>query len=161
MFFSASTIVSDIMDDVRPVDMSPTEIEEFLGVGGNCVLSLAADDQPYAIPVSYGFDPDDREFLLRLGFKDDSEKATFYSGEDPARLVAYEQRDNGEYRSVIATGTLHELTDEELTPEIVEKLNEAELPLFDIWYESKRELDFTINRFEVDELTGKRAERSD
>ncbi|MCT9096126.1 pyridoxamine 5'-phosphate oxidase family protein [Haloarchaeobius sp. HME9146] len=138
------------------VDMTRDEMDTFLGQKGTGVLSVADDDVPYSFPVSYGYDADACEFYLRLGFREGSTKTDYVDEPCPARLVVYDE-DGTHSESVIATGDLVEIPREELTPDIVTALGDARTPEFDIWDETKAELDFSINRLESIRLTGKQS----
>ncbi|WP_267642856.1 pyridoxamine 5'-phosphate oxidase family protein [Haloarchaeobius amylolyticus] len=143
------------MADKRTVDMTRDEMDAFLGPEGTGVLSVADDDVPYSFPVSYGYDAEACEFYLRLGFREGSTKTDYLDEPCPARLVVYDE-DGERSESVIATGDLVEIPRADLTPEVVEQLGESRTPEFDIWDESKEELEFHINRLESIRLTGKR-----
>lgn len=144
------------MSDRPSVAMTTDEITRFLDARGTCVLSLAEDDEPYAIPVSYGYDASEECFYLRLGHSPESEKQAFLQASERARIVVYDQTPEG-WKSVVATGVLTELDEADLTAELIAQLSDAELPRFEMWDESKRELDFTINRLDVETLTGRKA----
>lgn len=141
-------------DRVRPMDAAA--IDEFLGRGGTGVLSLAMDDEPYSIPVSYGYDPGSRDFYLRLGYTPESEKHAFIRASAPARLVVYE-RSGETWKSVIATGSVDVVPEEELDREIVTRLREADLPLVDIWDEAMEDITFEITRLVCEAITGRTA----
>ena len=117
--------------------MDDAAVTAFVGQGGTGVLALAAEDRPYATPVSYGFEPAAKTFYLRLGFRDGSEKRAFLERSAEARFVIYD-RD--------ATGW---------TPDIATTLRDAELPLFDLWDEPTESLRFQIYRLDVESLTGR------
>lgn len=85
--------------------MSPAEVDALLADHETGVLSLARDDAPYAIPISYGYDPDDRALYLRLVSTPDSEKREFLASTPQARVVVYEE-DGDEYASVVGVGPL-------------------------------------------------------
>lgn len=136
-------------------ELSPEETDAFLGRHETGVLSLARDDDPYAIPVSYGYDADDRRFYLRLVSTPESEKREFLASDPQARLVVYED-DDDTYRSVVAVGTLEEIPRDELTVEHVEQYGEAKRPLFEIWGESKRDLDVRLYQLVPDTVSGRR-----
>ncbi|WP_439025837.1 pyridoxamine 5'-phosphate oxidase family protein [Haloarchaeobius sp. DT45] len=138
----------------RTVDMTRDEMDAFLGQKGTGVLSVANEDVPYSFPVSYGYDTDACEFYLRLGFREGSTKTDYVDEPCPARLVVYDE-DGERSESVIATGDLVEIPRADLTPDIVAHLGDARTPEFDIWDETKEELDFSINRLESIRLTGK------
>jgi nitroimidazol reductase NimA-like FMN-containing flavoprotein (pyridoxamine 5'-phosphate oxidase superfamily) len=144
------------MTDDRTVAMADDEIDDFLGSGGTGVLSIARQNVPYSVPISYGYDPDERVFYLRLGDTPDSERRAFIEATDTARLVVHERVDDT-WKSVIATGELTEVSEEELTGNVATRLREAERPLFEIWDESPEEITLVITRLSVDSMTGRTA----
>ncbi len=137
--------------------MSPDETDTLLARHETGVLTLARDDEPYAIPISYGYDADERQFYLRLVSTPESEKGRFLASEPSSRLVVYEE-DGDVYRSVVATGRLREIPREDLTIEHVEQYSEAKRPLFEIWGQEKPDLDIALYRLDPDELSGRRIE---
>lgn len=139
----------------QQTELSASEVDDFLGSHETGVLSLAHDDDPYAVPVSYGYAADERTLYLRLVSTPDSEKRAFLASSPEARLVVYEN-DADVYRSIIASGTLEEIPREELTAEHVEQYGEAGRPLFEIWGEEKPDLQIQLYRLRPDELSGRR-----
>jgi hypothetical protein len=137
--------------------LSRAETDALLARHETGVLALARDDEPYSIPISYGYDSETRRFYLRLVSTPHSEKREFLASSPKARLVVYEEADPV-YRSVVAVGTLEEISKNELTVEHVEQYGEAKRPLFEIWGESKRNLDVRLYQLEPDELSGRRVE---
>lgn len=121
------------------------------------VLALARDDEPYSIPISYGYDPDGGRFYLRLVSTPDSEKRAFLDSSPQARIVVYEE-DEPVYVSAVAKGTLEQISRDELTVEHVEQYGRAKRPLFEIWGESKRDLDVQLYQLEPEDLSGRRIE---
>jgi nitroimidazol reductase NimA-like FMN-containing flavoprotein (pyridoxamine 5'-phosphate oxidase superfamily) len=134
--------------------LSMDETDAVLARHETGVLSLARDDEPYAIPISYGYDSDARQFYLRLVSTPESEKRQFLSSSPQVRLVVYEN-DGDVYRSVVAVGTLEEIPRSELTAEHIEQYGDAKRPLFEIWGESKADLDIQLYRIEPDEVSGR------
>lgn len=137
--------------------MGDAEIDEFLGEHETGVLSLARTDEPYAIPISYGYDESERKFYMRLVSTPESEKREFLESSPAARLVVYDERDSS-YRSVIATGTLENIPPAELTPDQIAQYGQAKRPLFEIWAQGKQDLDIELYRLEPDSLNGRRTE---
>lgn len=133
------------------------ETDALLARNETAVLSLARDSEPYAVPVSYGYDADQRRFYLRLVSNPESEKRRFLASKPHARLVVYEE-DDPVYRSVVATGTLDNIRRDELTVEHVEQYGEAKRPLFEVWGESLPDLNVRLYRLDPDELSGREAE---
>ncbi|WP_336136685.1 pyridoxamine 5'-phosphate oxidase family protein [Natronomonas amylolytica] len=138
----------------RRTEMTEEETAAFLGRQETGVLALAREDAPYAIPISYGFDADAREFYMRLVSTPDSEKREFLASEPQARLVIYDEVDDV-YRSVIAIGPLEEIDPGELSVEEIQQYGEAKRPLFEIWPEQKGDLDIELYRLRPDSLSGR------
>ncbi|WP_458209306.1 pyridoxamine 5'-phosphate oxidase family protein [Haladaptatus sp. NG-SE-30] len=142
------------MNDHRAVQMDADGITDFLGRGGSGVLSLAKDDAPYSIPVSYGYDASSRRFFIRLGFTGESEKRAYLNASEMARLVVYGQTESG-WKSVIATGQLEEATDSDIDVHVVWVLRESQLPVRDLFEVPPDEVSFDMYRLDVEELSGR------
>lgn len=138
----------------RRSEMSDEATDEFLGRHETGVLSLARTDEPYAIPISYGYDAEDRVFYVRLVSTPDSEKRRFLSSSPGARLVVYDDHEDT-YRSVVATGTLEHVEPDELTAEDIEQYGAARRPLFEIWPQQKGDLDIELYRLVPETLSGR------
>lgn len=140
----------------QETEMSPDELDGFLGRQESGVLSLVRDGDPYSIPISYGYDPSSRSFFLRLVSTHDSEKQAWLEESPSASLVVYEESEDGTaYRSVVANGHLDELSPDELSVEDVRQYGTATRPLFEIWDSEKDELEINLYTFEPEELTGR------
>lgn len=139
----------------RRTEMSAGETETFLGAHETGVLSLARTDEPYAIPVSYGYDTSARQFYLRLVSTPESEKRAFLASDPNARFVVYED-EGGTYRSVVANGTLVRLDPGELAVDDIEQYGAARRPLFEIWAEGKGELDIELYRLDPETVAGRK-----
>lgn len=138
-------------------EMSADETDDLLGRHETGVLALARDNDPYAIPISYGYDRGEREFYLRLVSTPDSEKRSFLASSPSARLVVYEEEETT-YRSAVVTGTLERIDPDDLTPETIEQYGHAKRPLFEIWGKSKQDLDIELYRLEPDTISGRHIE---
>ncbi|MFB6269320.1 MAG: pyridoxamine 5'-phosphate oxidase family protein [Halobacterium sp.] len=141
----------------KQTEMSRAETDALLGQHETGVLSLARGDDPYAIPISYGYDADERRFYLRLVSTPESEKREFLSSNPDARLVVYEE-DEPTYRSVVVTGELVEIPRDEMTVEHVEQYGDAKRPLFEIWGEAKPDLDIQLFELRADDISGRHIE---
>ena len=147
------------MSLAQETEMTTAEIDDFLGDEETAVLSLARDDDPYSIPVSYGYDADDQTFYMRLVSTPESEKREYLSSSPQARLVVYDETGGGTtYRSVVAVGTIAEIDPAELTVDQIEQYGAAKRPLFEIWGDSKENLNIKLYEFQPTELSGRRTE---
>ena len=136
------------------VEMTDAEVDAFLSRHETGVLSLAREETPYAIPISYGFDEESRDAFLRLVSTPDSEKREFLASTPQARIVVYEDEDD-EYASVVGVGSLERVDLDELTPETIAQYGETQRPLFEIWADDKPDLDISLYRFTPETLTGR------
>lgn len=135
-------------------EMSTDETDTFLRNHETGVLSLSGSDQPYAIPVSYGYDPTDRTFYTRLVSAPESEKRQYLKDGRSARLIVYVEDDEDTYRSAIASGTLSQLGPDELTAEEMESYGATKRPMFEVWNEDKDELDIDLYKLDPDTISG-------
>ena len=131
--------------------MSDDERDEFLGVGGTGVISLATADgaAPHSIPVSYGYDAAESTFYFRLATPPDSRKGDL-SGRRVS-FVAYGNDDG--WRSVVATGQLEATTEESVATETLQGLERVHIPLVDVFDDPVRDVPFEFYRLVPDELT--------
>ncbi len=141
----------------QETEMTDAEIDDFLSRHETGVLSLARTDEPYAIPISYGYDADDRAFYMRMVSTPESEKRQFLESEPEARLVVYDEADSA-YRSIIATGSLQSIDPSALTPDEIAQYGDAKRPLFEIWADGKDALDIELYRLTPATLNGRRTE---
>ena len=146
----------------QETEMTPAEVDAFLGRVQTGTLSFAREGDPYAIPISYGYDATDRIFYLRLVSTPDSTKRAFLGSSPNATLVVYEGSENtaGEstYQSVVATGTLVDIEPSEMNVDQIEQYGKARRPLFEIWAADRKDLDIQLYEFRPDEMTGRRTE---
>lgn len=141
----------------QEAEMSREETDALLATHETGVLSLACDDEPYAIPTSYGYDAGERLFYIRLVCTPESEKSTFLSGAPTVRFVVYEENQQS-YRSAVVSGTLEPIAREELTAEHVEQYGEAKRPLFEIWGGSRGDLDIQLYALRPENISGRHVE---
>ncbi|SFB69713.1 hypothetical protein SAMN05444422_101274 [Halobiforma haloterrestris] len=139
----------------QETEMTDAEIDDFLSRHETGVLSLARDNEPYSIPISYGYDEENQDFYMRLVSTPDSEKREFLDSTPESRLVIYDEAEST-YRSVIGKGTLENIAPGELTPDQIAQYGDARRPLFEIWAQGKDELDIELYRLSPETLEGRR-----
>jgi len=91
--------------DPYGVEMSETEIAEFLTRRGHGVLSFGGED-PYGLPISFGYDPIDNRCIFQLVSAPDSRKQASLRESDAVNLVAYEWVAIDDWQSVVVDGRL-------------------------------------------------------
>lgn len=131
------------------VGMDRETIDERLHGAETGVLSLAEGGEAYAIPVAYHWDGE--AFIFRLGDHPDSEKMAFIEATDRATFLVYHYEPSGESWSVLATGRLERLPEEEA--ELLERQDDF-IPLR-IFGEEVEELEPVLYAMAVEALTGR------
>lgn len=134
-------------------------IEAFLETQSTGTLSLAKDNDSYAIPVSFTFAPESEDFYFRLGYAPGSRKREYIEATERGTFVVAAETETG-WKSVVARGSLeHRNTVENLdrvTPpdgSLSDAEHELEIPFYHV-FEAPSEMLFTLVRLRTDELTG-------
>ncbi len=133
--------------------------EAFLADQSTGTLSLAKENDSYAIPVAFTFAPENEDFYFRLGYAPGSRKREYIKTTERGTFVVAAETREG-WRSVVARGELeHRNTVDDLdrvTPPD-EGLSDAErelhIPFYHV-FEAPSEMTFTLVRLRTDELTG-------
>lgn len=142
----------DDLDEYGITRMTDAEIAGYLASQSVGVLGLPAEDAPSMRPMSFGFDGDSRlYFLYVLGTE--SRKAELSERAGTARFLVYSAETPFNWRSVLLTGTLGAVPDDER--------DAAEAALRDAWrpdvFERASAAEATsLARFDVEERTGVR-----
>ncbi|WP_418280242.1 pyridoxamine 5'-phosphate oxidase family protein [Halorubrum sp. DTA98] len=145
----------DATDHVYTVGMTAAEVESYLRGRQAGVLSLASDDDAYAVPVSYFYDG--TSVFVRLGEGgDESRKMAFVESTDEACFVVFDVEDEESW-SVLVRGTLRAVSDPHARgfddAAIAERF--GPLRVFD---EPIEEIELVLFELDVDTIVGRRTE---
>jgi nitroimidazol reductase NimA-like FMN-containing flavoprotein (pyridoxamine 5'-phosphate oxidase superfamily) len=88
--------------------MDEREIDDVLGSTGWGIITLADDDEPYSIPVSFGYDGEDVYFVF-IRDSPTNTKFEFAEGGKTARLLVTDVQARFDWQSIAVTGTLREV----------------------------------------------------
>ena len=102
--------VTDGAYEVTP--MAEGAVREFLGSHSVGVLGLATDGAPSLRPMSFWFDGEEHLYMLYV-LGPDSRKAALSERDDPARFLVYSAETPFSWRSVLVTGQLRDVPEEE------------------------------------------------
>ncbi|OYR38267.1 hypothetical protein DJ82_05795 [Halorubrum sp. Ib24] len=134
-------------------------IESFLETQSVGTLSLAKGNESYAIPVSFTFDPDDRDVYFRLGYAPGSRKREFIDATERATFVVAAETEAG-WKSVLARGEPeHRSTVDDLDTHrpsdrsVSQAEREMEIPFYHV-FDAPADAVFALVRLQADELTG-------
>jgi nitroimidazol reductase NimA-like FMN-containing flavoprotein (pyridoxamine 5'-phosphate oxidase superfamily) len=104
-------------EDSYGIEMTETEIAEFLTSQGHGVLSFGGET-PYGIPLSFGYDVLENRCIFQLISGPDSRKQASLAETKAVNLVTYEWSDVDNWRSVVLDGELSPIEAE--TPEAID-----------------------------------------
>lgn len=93
--------------------MEQEEVKQFLREQGVGVLALSDRDVPYVLPLSFGYDGESRLYFTYLLFGAQSKKEDLSERVERARFLVYSAASMHEWRSVLLTGELEGVPDEE------------------------------------------------
>lgn len=141
------------MGDDTSTRMDAVAINDFMNSQQTGVLSLADDDEAYAIPVSFAYDDGGPNIYVRLGYAPGSEKQRFVEAVDRVTFVVYDRTDEG-WRSVVARGRLETVSETSLGSAIAESVEQLDIPFFQVFDRPATDLDFSILRIDVQEIDG-------
>jgi len=147
------------MQGLRWVQLTEQELNDFLGDGGTGTLSFSTEieEPPFSLPVSYGYDGDGH-FYFRLSLPDESGKADRLGNE--VTFVTHAQTDRG-WRSVVATGTLEDVSDMDYDSAAVQGMWAVDIPQVDVFDRPREEIEFRQFRLDPEKLTGRKEVESD
>lgn len=143
------------MTDANYSEMDAEQLQAFLGNGGTGVLSFSTGDgeTPHSIPVSYGFDPAESAFFFRLAV-DPGGRKTDLMEDAHVSFVTHEVTDD-EWRSVVATGQLDDVSEVDVASGVLESLRRVDIRLFDAFEDPTDDVSFRFVRLAPEEITGR------
>ncbi len=102
--------MSPHFDVLQGHEMDEKEISELLREQGVGVLSMAIDDSPYGIPLSFGYGGGDRLYFLFAGHSEEGKKVRYAERSGEVSFLVYEVGSGGGWRSAVIEGTLDRIT---------------------------------------------------
>jgi hypothetical protein len=90
--------------------MTDAEIDALLDEVGFGVLSMSLDGVPYGLPLSFGYDGENRLYFVFVGHSDEGRKTEYAERADVVSFLAYDVADADDWRSVVVDGSLDRIT---------------------------------------------------
>lgn len=147
-------------DDVVPVTMDDDEIASFLTAEGHGVLAFGGES-PYAIPMSYSYDPDARAVYVHMSAFEGSEKAARLDGPTPVSLVVSRYEGPDRWRSVVVDGTLSELSEADVERrDVLESFKGGSLASVDVFNRPLSDISFEWYVLDPSSISGRQGARS-
>lgn len=91
-------------------EMDDEAIAEFLSDQGVGVLSMSTDGTPYGIPLSFGYDGEDRLYFLFAGHSEAGRKVTYAERSERVSFLVYDLFPEHGWKSVVVEGPLDRIT---------------------------------------------------
>ncbi|WP_136718431.1 pyridoxamine 5'-phosphate oxidase family protein [Halorientalis salina] len=116
--------------------LNQDEIDEILVRKGIGVLAMIDGNQPYAIPISFGYDSEQMVFPMQWGGGYNSRKDEAINSNSNVCLTVYEQDsdDDTVWRSVVITGKIYEIEEDSMEQAYASLAANAEFPPdFGVW----------------------------
>ncbi|XVH31460.1 pyridoxamine 5'-phosphate oxidase family protein [Haloferacaceae archaeon DSL9] len=104
--------MSDRLEELDGSEMSAAECRTVLRTHGTGVLALARDGAAYGLPVSFGY-ADDKLYVVFLRTGAVAKKEEFLDDTRTATMTVYEAPSKTKWMSLIATGTIRRVNDDE------------------------------------------------
>jgi len=144
-------------EDVTPATMSDEQMDAFLESVGFGILSFAGDP-PYSIPMSYGYDAENRVLYLHMSSYDGSEKQARLEMSDAVSLVVSQYDRPDKWRSVVVDGTLTRLSDEEArNRDVLTAYADSKLASVDVFERDLSEISFHWYVIDPTDISGRRS----
>lgn len=132
------------------------EATAFLEAQGHGTLCLAAENRGYGIPMSYGYDDENDRLVMELVCTDESKKRQFLQAAEEVTLTTYDHRDRETWASVVVTGTVHELPEEDVSERYAALFfNQAEDAAGELRWADLKTFDREWYELRIEELTGR------
>lgn len=148
--------------DSHGAEMTDEQIAEFLARQGHGVLSFGGD-QPYSLPISFGYDGADDRCIFQLVHDGDSEKRARLGESTAVSLVAYDWCSPHDWQSVVVAGRLRPIDDG--SPEAIAAADvfaeHASAIGLSVFSKSLAELDTRWSSLDIDDMSGYRSPRLD
>jgi nitroimidazol reductase NimA-like FMN-containing flavoprotein (pyridoxamine 5'-phosphate oxidase superfamily) len=93
--------------------MNDAGINEVLTETGIGVLSMSEGGEPYGVPLSFGYDGNDRLYFVFLGASTELRKEAYAEQASVASFTTFDVDPDGSWRSVIVAGPLDRITIDE------------------------------------------------
>lgn len=95
------------------IEMDESRIDDVLTDTGIGVLSMSADDVPYGVPLSFGYDGNDRLYFVFIDASTELRKETYAERTSSASFTTFDIGSDGSWKSVIVSGPLNRITIDE------------------------------------------------
>ncbi|MCL7417650.1 MAG: pyridoxamine 5'-phosphate oxidase family protein [Halalkalicoccus sp.] len=150
-------MTTESFGEITGTEMEREEAEVFLRDQGVGVLSLANEGEAYGVPVSFGYDGEDRLYFVFLRVGEESRKEAFAAATERASFTVYDVESKHAWRSVIASGRIREVDDDEWETVRDSIDDNAWYPSLFSEAEPMRDIQGWV--LEIEEITGQKNER--
>lgn len=142
-------------DEVTATTMSDEAVDSFLQSEGYGILAFDGDS-PYAIPMSYGYDSNERVLYVHLANYEGSEKQRRLNESNRVVLVVSQYERPDQWQSVVVDGTLSQLSNNDVRERnVFEAFASSELASVDVFNRDLAEISFEWYILEPSRIEGR------
>lgn len=142
--------------EVEGIEMDREAVDAFLREQGRGILSLTDGHEAYGVPVSFGYDGEASCYFVFLRVGERSKKEQFAEQTDRASLALYDVTSKHVWTSVIASGPLRQITDDEWSDLIAATEDNAWYP--SLFSEAEPMQDILGWELHLEDVTGQQSE---
>ncbi len=95
------------------IEMDDSKIDDVLTEVGIGVLSMSADGVPYGVPLSFGYDGNERLYFVFVDASAELRKEAYAEQTSLASFTTFDVYPDGSWKSVIVSGSLDRITIDE------------------------------------------------
>ncbi|SDE03139.1 pyridoxamine 5'-phosphate oxidase family protein [Natrinema hispanicum] len=135
------------------------EIDKMLVRKGIGTLAMVDGKQPYSIPISFGYDPEQMVCTIQWGKGDGSQKDQAIESNSNVCLTVYEQDIDDEevWRSIVITGEIYEIEEENEERAYASLASNAEFPTdVGVWGVPFEDVEFRLFGLSTENCTGRK-----
>lgn len=142
--------------EIQGIQMDERGIDQFLRSQGVGVLSLTDGTEAYGVPISFGYDGESRLFFVFLRVGEQDKKVEFASKSEKASFTTYNVDSKHDWQSVIASGTLRQVDDDEWDAVVDAIEDNAWYP--SLFSQAEPMQDIQGWEFQIEDITGQTSE---
>ena len=142
--------------EIEGIEMDREAIDTFLREQGRGILSLTDGREGYGVPVSFGYDGEDSCYFVFLRVGEQSKKSQFAEQTERASLTVYDVTSKHVWTSVIASGPIRQIAEEEWSELEAAVKDNAWYP--SLFSEAEPMQDIQGWELRIEEVTGQQSE---
>lgn len=143
--------------DVYGAEMTEGEVADFLEEHGLGVLSFGNEEGGYGIPMSFGYDRDERCCVFQFVSGENDTKTAFIEEGNDVTLTVVDWESVSEWQSVVLRGRLRPIADEASVEAASIFASFAHVASLEVFQQPLQELNLEWYELHIEEMHGRHA----